>query len=335
MLNTNDTTYYNLEATMIYDPSTTYGVIAEQVPAVQLTDYNPSLFPFNDTFRAHIHNKSDACGYTDYLNTYLTFPPPGPFPSTLPGTDSTGSTSADCDVSGDIFSATSIINPCFDIYQVATTCPLLWDVLGFPGSFNYLPEGASIYFNRTDVKKAINAPEVNWFECANINVFVNGTDNSVPSGTFGGPLPSVIERSARTIIGHAALDMVLIANGTMLMIQNMTWGGAQGFQTKPADPFYVPYHASLDPSQDPHPSTIAGSGVMGTTHTERGLTWVGIDLSGHMVPQYAPSSGYRTLEFLLGRIDSLSSTAPFSTLPWPQSNSAPGNGTAPPYKFRV
>jgi len=335
LLNTNDTTYYNLEATMIYDPSTTFDVIAEQVPAVQLTDYNPSLFPFNDTFKAYIHKKADACGYTDYLNTYLTFPPPGPFPSNLPGTDSTGSTSADCDVFTDIFTAISILNPCFDIYQVATTCPLLWDVLGFPGSFNYLPEGASIYFNRTDVKKAINAPDINWMECANSNVFVNGTDNSVPSGTFGGPLPSVIERSKRTIIGHAALDMVLIANGTMLMIQNMTWGGTQGFHSKPTEPFYVPYHASLDPSVDPHPSTIAGSGVMGTTHTERGLTWVGIDLSGHMVPQYAPSASYRTLEFLLGRIHSLSSTAPFSTLPWPQSKSPLGDGTAPPYKPRV
>jgi carboxypeptidase D len=69
--------------------------------------------------------------------------------------------------------------------------------------------------------------------------------------------------------------MVLISNGTLLMIQNMTWNGAQGFQTKPTDPFYVPYH------DDPSLSTVAGSGVFGTTHTERGLTWVSIDLAGH------------------------------------------------------
>lgn len=54
---------------------------------------------------------------------------------------------------------------------------------------------------------------------------------------------------------------------------------------------------------------------MGTTHTERKLTWVAQALSGHMVPQYQPSSAYRQLEFLLGRIDSLSSEKPFSTLP--------------------
>ena len=69
--------------------------------------------------------------------------------------------------------------------------------------------------------------------------------------------------------------MILISNGTLMMIQNMTWNGAQGFQSKPTEPFYVPYH------DDPSQSTLAGAGVFGTTHTERGLTWVSIDLSGH------------------------------------------------------
>lgn len=221
MLNSNDTTYFNVEATMIYDPSTTYDAIAEQVPALQLAEYNQALFPFNDTFSAYLHNKSDACGYTEYLEKYLAFPPPGPFPSDLPGTDEDGNTLDSCDIFDDIFSAASVINPCFDIYQVATTCPVLWDVLGFPGSFSYLPQGASIYFNRTDVKTAIHAPlDTNWEECTDVSVFVNDTDNSPPSGVS--VLPGVIERSKRTIIGHAALDMVLIANGTMLMIQNMT-----------------------------------------------------------------------------------------------------------------
>jgi carboxypeptidase D len=43
-----------------------------------------------------------------------------------------------------------------------------------------------------------------------------------------------------------------------------------------------------------------------------------------MVPQYQPSSAYRQLEFLLGRIDSLSSQAPFTTLP---GSGGPLNGT--------
>ena len=122
------------------------------------------------------------------------------------------------------------------------------------------------------------------------------------------------------------LDYILIANGTLLMIQNMTWNGAQGFQTKPSDEFFVPYHSESSLS------SLGGAGVFGTTHTERGLTFVTVDLSGHskpsiplqhkgsrvlittpVVPQYAPSAAYRQLEFLLGRIDSLSQLGDFTT----------------------
>lgn len=54
-------------------------------------------------------------------------------------------------------------------------CPIAWDVLGFPTSAAYLPEGTQLYFNRTDVKKAIHAPEnVDWAECTSIDVFVGG-----------------------------------------------------------------------------------------------------------------------------------------------------------------
>lgn len=87
----------------------------------------------------------------------------------------------------------------------------------------------------------------------------------------------------------------------------MTFGGLQGFQKAPSDAFYVPYH------EDYSYESLAGSGVMGITHTERKLTWVQQSLSGHMVPQYAPSSAYRQLEFLLGRVESLSSRDPFTT----------------------
>ena len=237
------------------------------VPAVAFVDYWENLLALNASFLTDIHIRADSCGYTSFLNDYLVFPPAGPLPSP-PNASAPG-----CDVFDDIFNAASLINPCFDIYQVATTCPLLWDVLGFPGSFDYTPVGATVYFNRTDVQQAINAPIQEWMECTNNNVFVNGTDNSPPSGLS--VLPGVIERLNRTIIGHGVLDMILIANGTLLMIQNMTWNGAQGFQSKPQDEFFVPYHSEVSLS------TLAGSGVFGTTHAERGLTWVEISLSGH------------------------------------------------------
>jgi carboxypeptidase D len=307
MFNKEDKKYYNMDSILIYDPSLTYNAIQEQIPAVPFVNYWGLLLDLNETFVKNITARAKSCGYTDYLHKYLTFPPKGPLP--LPphynGTDD----APECDIWDDVFSAASLINPCFDIYQVATTCPLLWDVLGFPGSFDYVPEGASIYFNRTEVQKAINAPQVEWAECTSVDVFVNGTDKSSPSARS--VLPSVIERTNRTIIGHGLLDFILMYNGTLLAIQNMTWGGKQGFQKGPAhfDDFYVPYHNELNLG------SIAGSGIMGKTHTERGLTLVTVTLSGHMVPQYAPSAGYRHVEFLLGRIDSLSEVSPFTTQP--------------------
>lgn len=279
-------------------------------------NFHHNLFNLNQTFMENITARDRECGFDDIRNKYLTYPPPGPLPS-VPDVKTGGN----CDIFNDVFSAVSLINPCFDIYQAATTCPLLWDVLGFPGSFDYLPMGApNIYFNRTDVQKAINAPIEEWNECSS---GVLDTDNSPPSGLS--VLPGVIEKSKRTVIGHGQLDMILIANGTLLMIQNMTvrfplsflaleikltcvqWNGKQGFTSPPSQPFYIPYH------DDAQMATLAGAGNFGTTHTERGLTWVEVALSGHMIPQYAPSAAYRHLEYLLGRIDSLSEVSPFST----------------------
>lgn len=308
---------------LIYDPVITWDEVQEPITIVPFVDYWGGLFPFNDTFREHIHAQDKACGYTDWVNEYLVYPPKGHIPMPLPGTHPNGTTKDECwNLYWDIFDAISAINPCFDIYQVATTCPLLWDVLGFPGSMPYLPDDATVYFDRADVKAAINAPPVKWEECSSDDVFVGGVDGSLPSGIT--VLPSVIERTSNVLIGQGALDMILLTNGTLLGIQNMTWANQTGFQSRPDGPFYVPYHAEASLG------TIAGSGVFGTAHTERGLTFVHVDLAGHMVPQYAPAAAFRHLEFLLGRVDSLASTEPFTTDAHTAQSAGPlGLGTAP------
>ena len=307
MFEAKDKEYYNISSIMIYDPSLSYDVVQEHIPVTAFVDYWAPLLDLNASFVESLHNMSDACGYTAFLEENLVFPPKGPLP-TPPNVDLSDDS---CDTFDAVFYALSTINPCFDIYQVATTCPLLWDVLGFPGSFDYVPDGAFIYFNRTDVQKAINAPVQEWLECTNGNVFVNGTDTSQPSALS--VLPKVIEAADRVIIGHGILDMVLIWNGTLLATQNMTFNGAQGFSVPPCewDDFYVPYHTEFENQL----GSIAGAGVMGQYHTERGLTLVTVQLSGHMIPQYAPSAAYRQLEFLLGRVPSLGTVGPFTTMP--------------------
>lgn len=244
--------------------------VQNEIPAVPFVDEWSELFNLNKTFLDHLHERHESCGYAAFTDLALTYPPTGPLP-TPPNVDSSDTS---CDLWEQIYSAALLVNPCWDEYQVATTCPLLWDVLGFPGSFYYTPPGAFIYFNRTDVQKAINAPIMDWSECSD---GVLDTDTSPPSGLS--VLPRVIEKNNKTIIGHGTLDYILILNGTLIMIQNMTFNGAQGFSTPPSefDDFYVPYHSELSLG------TLAGAGVFGTYHTERGLTFVRTELSGHMV----------------------------------------------------
>jgi len=80
------------------------------VPAVAFVDYWSGLFALNASFTADIHRRADSCGYTDFLNKYLVFPPTGPLP-TPPNSSAPG-----CDLWTDIYYAASRINPCFDIY---------------------------------------------------------------------------------------------------------------------------------------------------------------------------------------------------------------------------
>ncbi|ODH38358.1 hypothetical protein ACO22_02404 [Paracoccidioides brasiliensis] len=113
-------------------------------------------------------------------------------------------------------------------------------------------------------------------------------DKSPPSGL--GPLPNVIEKTNNTRISHGALDFLLFLIGTLITIQNMTWNGAQGFQEAPSEKLYVPYHPELGEIASRNvtgPFTqVAGAGQLGTVHTERGLTWATVDLSGHNSPVF-------------------------------------------------
>ncbi|RMZ69890.1 carboxypeptidase cpd [Pyrenophora seminiperda CCB06] len=309
MLSANDSCYYDVKGVMFYDPSIAPDVLLDEIPSVPFVDKWAGLFNLNETFMANIHERADACGYTEYMEKYLTFPPPSKLP--MPTKDSQ---TPNCSIWNDIVNAVMLTNPCFDVYAVATTCPLLWDPLGFPGSFDYLPPGTDIYFNRTDVQKAINAPIQPWAECSS---GVLDTDTS-PQSSYE-VIPRIIDALDRTIIAHGELDFILLYNGTLMAIQNMTWGGMQGFQKPPTDDFYVPYHTDMSQT------SLSAKGVMGKTITERKLTYVQQALSGHMVPQYQPSSAYRQLEFLLGRVESLTSRVGFTTLPEVgQSNATSG-----------
>ncbi|KAI9798834.1 MAG: hypothetical protein M1825_004957 [Sarcosagium campestre] len=309
---------FNLQGSLLFDAKIANSDLHRTVPAVSFMNNWPGLFPFNTTQKSAFQTRADRCGFTDYLAKGLVFPPASALPP-IPYTTGYGCAS----LWDDIFAAVSPLNPCFSIYQITATCPVTWDPLGYPSSFPYTPSGAQVYFDRADVKAAIHAPaNVTWTQCSDENVFVFGVDLSLPP--VDSILPSVIERSNRTIVAHGSLDFLLIANGSLLAIQNMTWNGSRGFQSPPSAPFIVPEHAN------PTVDTVAGYGTLGVTTTERGLTWLQASLAGHRFGVNAPSAAYRALEFLLGRIDSLSDDKPFSVFeppePRPVASQGPNEG---------
>ncbi|KAG2053778.1 alpha/beta-hydrolase [Suillus hirtellus] len=254
----------SLQGIWISDPSISWDVVQEEIPAVDFINKYTGLFSFNQTYMDYLNEKAATCNYTGYMDKYVTYPPTGPLP--LPG-DSVEFAQG-CDVWDDIFNNALIINPAFNIFRIWDTYSILWDVLGFP----------------TDVKQAIHAPvNTKCVECSN-NVFPNNDSSLPPAFTV---LPNVIKKNQRTVIVHGLADFVLIADGTRIAIQNMTWNGLQGFQTPIANDSFI----------------VDGVGAYGTMHSERGLTYYEVALSGHMIPQFAPVPAFQIMQYLMGFMD--------------------------------
>ena len=312
-----DDQYFKLGGVAINDPILGDETIQQQVVIMPFIEYWKELFYLNQSYYDALWGTHDYCNYSTYLEQYFTFPPPpGPFPVLPdPYDDDDPNSNYTCDIFDYAYAGALDINPCFNIYHITDTCPHLYSQLGIVNTGDYDPPGSQVYFNRTDVQAAINAPVgTNWEQCSSINVFGNGQpDNFSRSDQSLGParndvLQRVIEYTNNTIIGVGNLDFLLAPNGTLFTMQNMTWNGLQGFQSYPNDQkFYVPFHPEYNGGR------LSESGYVGDWGYERGLTFYTVQLSGHELPGYAAGAGYRVLELLLGKIESLATIENFST----------------------
>lgn len=295
---------------MVYDPCIgSFVSTAQEAPAVPFIQKNANLFNFNDTFMAELEQLHEQCGYKDFMDKYLTFPAAGVQPPMF----FNFSSDANCDVFDIALVEALRTNPCWNVYRVADMCPIPWDVLGFPTVLEDLPPGAQIYFNRDDVKRAMHAPNTKWAECSSKPVFTGGNAGPEGEGDISADpiqhvLPQVIEATNRVLVANGDYDMIIMTDGTLTAIQNMTWNGKLGFEKRPSDPFNVPLSNQYPDvfAENGLADDTGPQGIMGIQHFERGLMWVETFQSGHMQPQYQSRAAYRHLQWLLGRINSLS-----------------------------
>jgi carboxypeptidase D len=286
IIDMNDTTHFDLGGALMYDPVIgQYDYIQNTIPAYPYIKEYSLFFNFNNTFMKNLEAAHSDCGYASYIDKYLQFPPPGVQPA-LYGVYNTSNPS--CDVWDLAHNTAFLSNPCFNSYEINLQCPILFDSLGFPTDlvYGYSAFGGP-YFNRTDVKKAIHAPQdVNWAECGG-PVFkgsdpgpYNNQDKSLDP--IQHVLPKVVDATQRVLVSNGDFDFIIITNGTLLAIQNMTWGGQLGFQKAPSTPIDIKlpdlkYQQTfidngLDGLDGP------GQGIMGVQHYERGKCFLNVSV---------------------------------------------------------
>ncbi|KAK4700174.1 hypothetical protein P7C70_g6076, partial [Phenoliferia sp. Uapishka_3] len=256
-------------------------VVGDQAPAARFAAANAASLGFNSSFLDELMTASNQCGYETLLDTVVYPPAPGVIPlpfATIELDTSRQLLQSWCVVtnilldpckrwltvnfaSSDVFSSyvevATQMNSCFNIYRITDKCPNPTDLIQ-----------NGDYFNRPDVQAALHVGNsTTWRECSLNDPFVHSTDDSPFSETL---LPAILAQIS-VLLWHGEIDGVLLSAGDLITIQNMTWGGVQGFTTAPN-------------------STMTLNGVAtGTWHTERNLTFLMVNNAGHMIPQDQPA----------------------------------------------
>ncbi|CAH7672996.1 Alpha/Beta hydrolase protein [Phakopsora pachyrhizi] len=298
-----------LKGLLLFNPVLTYDAIQMQVPTYPFIQYNQRFFRLNETTMAHLSKIHKDCGYEDYINKYLSFPPSvnssAPAPTSIYDVD--GHKTKRCDVwqyvskhSVHITIFFFLVNPSFNPYLISQTLQP-FSILRLPATFNQSLPGQieSAYFDRKDVKKVLHAQSnSNWSSCSNPSELVPRQGFN-PASTSTVVLAKVINKLKRTVIVHGSLDFRVISNGTLIALQNMTWGGTQGFQSPINLPFFVPGQGTLGKYV---------SVFLNLWNTERNLSFVELEGSGESVPESEPKASLMIFKYLIGDFNSISNS---------------------------
>lgn len=224
---------------------------------------------FTNEELATLKNETDTCHLTDFISKYLTYPPKGRLPNP----------SSDCSAFDYYTQTYSQYDPNYNIYNV-----------NMPNITKY-EESFKEFYNRTDVQTYIHAPHQSFklfnsiFQPSNHSVFGDQSDPSDRTPSFEhSQFAMMIEKSERFIVMSGELDGLIFAQGVQLVLQNLTWGGAQGFMC----PMQIPLY------------DLEGNKKAIATKSERNLRFVTVSDAGHMLPMDQPSFALNALFALLG-----------------------------------
>lgn len=307
MLNAEDAEYFDVAGIMVFDGVYAITNLHMDVPIMPFINKWKHIFSLNESTMAQMRTLTEDCGFNEYYERYLTFPPSGEQPWDVPGPVAPdGEWRSDCDDQLLLAEAQSAINPCWSPYNVLAHCPRIHDPIGLGEGRGSGWAPGPIYFQRADVQAAIHAPRTPDWEYCKRPVFVDNVNALFNPGPGSMPvLPGVIDRTANVILGNGNLDYIALTDGLLLAIQNLTFGGELGFQSPPEQPLYIPGREDSYDLQGP-------SGHLGTWHRERGLTYFETTVTGHFIGKDAPTVSLRALEVLLGRVSDFSSEDPFT-----------------------
>ncbi|WQF87685.1 Putative peptidase S10, serine carboxypeptidase, serine carboxypeptidase, serine active [Colletotrichum destructivum] len=313
MIKSNQSADYNLSGALMFSPyiRSVPGDFQQHAVTLPFVDeYNNvmGLYPGVADYYDRIKAADEDCGYAKMREKHFTFPPSGLFPS--------GNESDACRISHIVYEGLAQISPCANIYHISQGCPnpsdpLLWanagDNASVPLSFDKKTWHG--YLNIPEMREALHIPvgQKDWQECTDENPFGPGGDQSADPFASGA-LTRVIEHTNNFIIASGNLDYRVPTNGTLMVLQNMTWNGDQGFDEFPSKAFFLPTAYSDLSSQ-------SAAGKIGDWVEQRGLTFARVFTAGHELPRYAQGGGYRLLERLLNRVPDLTNNAMFSALP--------------------
>ncbi|KAJ7263016.1 alpha/beta-hydrolase [Mycena rebaudengoi] len=169
-----------------------------------------------------------------------------------------------------------------------------FDVYYLPDALNpEVPSDPTSFLNDDRTRTALHAPtSKNWVQ--SFDLPFGGTParpNNDPSPepmTFLTELATNASAKGVGMVFYSGNDDALVAHrGTEVVIQNMTFGGVQGFTRKPSTPF-----------------TDDAGNFAGIIHQERGVTYALFQNAGHLVPTYVPAAAFAFVrDFVLGSKD--------------------------------